>query len=226
LRQNIYTGYAVQQHHISIDAMAAMKRDVPVRLYRNIPSMRFYGVVHEHAELGINKGIGPNIMIISDLHIHHDGYLVESIRRDRFKRNLRLLQCDRKKYPDRLLGWFLYEIRDCQHMARYQMEQNGGVVDEMVAQMCNATINAYREKFMKENLMMSEDAMNYYSNALAILGQGLDFAIDIDVGRPGSNMPPQKTQAKFRAQDLEEAITIIRSKVGAAAAIQTGRYIQ
>jgi len=226
LRQNMYTGYAMQQHHISIDAMAAMKRDVPVRLYRNTPGMRFYGIVHEHAELGINKGIGPNVMVISDVHIHHDGYLVESIRRDRFKRNLRLLQCDRKKYPERLLGWFLYEIRDCQHMARYQMEQNGGVVDDMVRQMCETTIRAYKEKFMKENLMMSEDAMNYYSNALAMLGVGMEFSVDMDVGKPGTNVSPQKTVMKFRAADAEEALGMIRAKLGAAVSMQSGRYIQ
>lgn len=226
LRQNIYTGYAVQQHHISIDALAAMKRDVPVRLYRNIPGMRCYGKVHEHFELGINKGIGPNVMIISDVHIHHDGYLVESIRRDRFKRNLRLLQCDRRKYPERLLGWFLYEIRDCQHMARYQMEQNGGVVDDLVRQMCETTIRAYREKFMKENLMMSEDATNYYSIALAILNAGLEFSADIEVGKPGSSMPAQKTTMKFRAMDANEAIDMIKAKISAAASVHTGRYIQ
>jgi glycosyltransferase involved in cell wall biosynthesis/trans-aconitate methyltransferase len=226
LRRNVYTGYAMQQHHISIDAAAAMKRDVPVRLYRNIPGMKFYGIVHEHAELGINKGIGANVMIVSDVHIHHDGYLVESIRRARFKRNLRLLQCDRKKYPDRLLGWFLYEIRDCQHMARYQMEQNGGVVDEHVRQMCDTTIRAYREKFMKDTMMMSDDAMAYYSSALAIMNVGIDVSADIEVSRPGTNMPPQKTVAKFRAMDASEAIEIIKARINTAAAPSAGRYVQ
>ena len=144
LRSNVYFGYAMQQHHISIDAGAnGIKKDIPVRLYRNIPGMRFYGLVHEHAELGINRGIGSQVTVISDVHIHHDGYLVESIRRGRFKRNLRLLECDRRKYPKRLLGIFLYEIRDCMRMARYELENNGGQVNDTVRRLCETTIGAY-----------------------------------------------------------------------------------
>ncbi len=226
LRSNAYVGYAVQQHHISVDAAAAMKRDVPVRLYRNVPEMRFYGIVHEHAELGINKGIGPNVTVLPDINLHHDGYLVESIRRNRFKRNLRLLQCDRKKYPERLLGWFLYEIRDCQHMARYEMEQNGGLVTEKVMQLCQMTVNAYREKFMKDNMMMSEDALNYYSNALGVLNTGVDIAVSLEVGKAGSPIPAQKASMKFRAADVAEAVEMIKTRVGALAAPHAGRYVQ
>lgn len=226
LRQNIYTGYAVQQHHISIDAQSAIKRDIPVRLYRNIPGMKFYGLVHEHAELGINRGIGANVMVLNDIHIHHDGYLLESIRRNRFKRNLRLLQCDRRKYPDRLLGWFLYEIRDCTHMARYEMEQNGGVVTAEVRKLCETTVAAYREKFMKENMMMSEDAMNYYSGALAILNEGFDVDAQIQITRPGAPIPPQSAALKFRATDSNEAVAMIKSKMDALVSAQSGRYIQ
>lgn len=226
LRNNVYVGYAVEQHHISVDALAAMKRDIPVRLYRNIPEMRFYGIVHEHAELGINKGIGPNVMVCGDIKLHHDGYLVESIRRERFQRNLRLLQCDRKKYPDRLLGWFLYEIRDCQHMARYEMEQNGGVISDQVQQLCNTTINAYRQKFMKENLAaMSEDALSYYSNALACLQVGLDISVDIEVGKRESPLPAQKTSMRFRAADTDEAIALIRARLNMVGHHHSGRYI-
>lgn len=225
LRANCYVGYAVEQHHISVDAMSAMKRDVPVRLYRNVPEMRFYGIVHEHAELGINKGVGPNVMVANDIKLHHDGYLVESIRRNRFQRNLRLLQCDRRKYPERLLGWFLYEIRDCQHMARYEMEQNGGFVNERVQQLCQTTIRAYREKFMKDNMMMSEDALNYYSNALAMLNTGVDVVADIEIGRAGSPMGPQKSTMRFRAADVNEAAEMLKSRMGHLAVPHSGRYV-
>jgi glycosyltransferase involved in cell wall biosynthesis/SAM-dependent methyltransferase len=225
LRSNCYVGYAVEQHHISVDAVSAMKRDVPVRLYRNVPEMRFYGIVHEHAELGINRGVGPNVMVATDVKLHHDGYLVESIRRNRFRRNLRLLQCDRRKYPERLLGWFLYEIRDCQHMARYEQEQNGGFVNEKVQQLCHTTIRAYREKFMKDNMMMSEDALNYYSNALAMLGMGVDVVADIEIGRQGSPMGPQKSVMRFRAADVNEAAEMLKTRMGQLAVPHSGRYV-
>lgn len=227
LRPNMYTGYAVQQHHIAIDAAAANKRDIPVRLYRNIPGMKFYGLVHEHAELGINKGIGSSVMMLSDVHIHHDGYLLESIRRARFARNLKLLECDRKRYPDRLLGWFLYEIRDCQHMARYEMERNGGMVDEKVAAYCQRTIDAYREKFLYgDAVLMNDDAINYYSNAMAVLNEGLDFGAEIEIGKGSTRLPPQHVSVKFKAKDSDEAMLILKKKIEGVAKMYEGRYLQ
>ncbi|MBI4134423.1 MAG: methyltransferase domain-containing protein, partial [Candidatus Terrybacteria bacterium] len=119
LRPNVFNGLALQQHHISVDPPGAIKRDIPVRLFRNGIGMKCYGLVHEHFEFGINKGIGAECFCPGDFHIHHDGYLTETIRRGRFARNLKLLECDRRKYPHRLLGIYLYEIRDNSHLANY-----------------------------------------------------------------------------------------------------------
>ncbi|GAG96811.1 unnamed protein product, partial [marine sediment metagenome] len=48
LRDNMYLGYVIRQHHHAIDAR--LKPDVPVRLFRNQRGIRFFGCIHEHPE--------------------------------------------------------------------------------------------------------------------------------------------------------------------------------
>jgi hypothetical protein len=225
LRDNIYLGYAIQQHHVSIDAPGGIKKDIPVRLYRNIENMRFYGLVHEHAELGINKGIGPNVTIVNDVHIAHDGYLIESVRRGRFGRNFKLLECDRKKYPERTLGKFLYEIRDHQHLARYAMEQSGGRINDEVRRACGVTIDMFRNEFLKEEYQLAEDALNYYSQSLALLGIGFEVSVDIEV-KQNANVPGQKASLRFRAADAAEATKIVDNKINGMSRMISGPYYQ
>lgn len=227
LRQNCYLGYAMQQHHVSIDTgPVGIKKDIPVRLYRNIPGMRFYGLVHEHAELGINRGIGAMVTVISDVQIYHGGYLNETIRRGRFRRNIKLLECDRKKYPERILGAFLWEIRDSIHQARYAMEQNGGVVTDEVRAFCERAIAEYRKRFLVQQYALVDDSLSYYSQALAILGQGVEVAVDLDVKKQGAALNGSHTSLRFRAADGPEINTIVGAKIGALAAQYEGRYLQ
>jgi glycosyltransferase involved in cell wall biosynthesis/SAM-dependent methyltransferase len=223
LRPNIFNGYALQQHHISVDPPGAIKRDIPVRLFRNGIGMKFYGLVHEHAELGINKGVGPDCAILGDFHIHHDGYLTESIRRGRFHRNLRLLECDRLKYPERLLGIYLYEIRDNIHLARYALEKNGGVMTPEVAAHCHTVIANFQKHFLAKEVMLAEDGMDYYSTALAMLGLGIEVAINIDVKKQGASL---NGGAKvFRVLNAEEAKLIATRKIESLAAPLEGPYV-
>ena len=222
LRTSALLGYAMQQHHIAVDPPGVLKRDIPVRLFRNHADIKFYGCVHEHAETGINKGVGQACLIIPDVHIHHDGYLTEPIRRGRFWRNLKLLECDRLRYPERILGKFLYEIRDNMHLAKYAMEQNGMQVTPEVAQRLNSVVKMFREDFLKsEYAFLTEDALNYYSEALQYLGQGLEVAVDLDVKPTGAQLTaPQR----FRCGDKAEAKLILDKIVGARFAPFEGPY--
>ncbi len=226
LRRNYYLGYAMQQHHVAIDAGPnGIKKDIPVRLFRNINGMKAIGVVHEHFELGVNRGIGSVITVMSDVQIHHDGYLVESIRRGRFKRNFKLLECDRRKYPERILGQFLYEIRDMIHMARYELERNGGVLTPEVQRCCQIVMDTYRTKFTAGQYPLAEDALNYYSQALQILNLGIDVVADFDVKKFGASLGGGQS-LRFRAMDGDEANTIIGHKIKAMASQVEGPYIQ
>ena len=222
LRPNSYLGYAVNQHHLSVDPPGSLRKDIPVRLFRNHRGMKFFGKVHEHAELAINAGIGNHVIGLP-IDIHHDGYLTEPIRRGRFHRNIRLLECDRLKYPDRLLGIYLYDVRDNIHMARYEMERNGGRLTEQGAEHCRRAITAFRQHFLGKDIMLAQDGMGYYSDALAMLGLGIEFALDIDVRQQGAHL--NGGGQRFRVMDQNEAriVTeqILRQKFGPF----EGRYI-
>ena len=222
LRSSALLGYAMQQHHIAVDPPGVLKRDIPVRLFRNHADVRFYGKVHEHAETGINKGVGQACLLIPDVHIHHDGYLTETIRRGRFWRNFKLLECDRLKYPDRILGMFLYEIRDSMHLAKYAMEQNGMQVTPDVRARLDTVVRTFRDNFLKsEYAFLTEDALNYYSEALAYLGAGLEVVIDMDVKPQGAQATgPQR----FRCGDQAEAKLILDKIVSAKFAPFEGPY--
>jgi len=223
LRPNMMLGYAVRQHHIAVDPAGILKEDIPVRLFRNRAGISFYGKVHEHAELGINKGVGIGCMLIPDIHIHHDGYLTETIRRARFWRNFKLLECDRLAYPDRTLGIFLYEIRDNMHLAKYALEQNGQRVTPEVRKHLTIVVETFRKFFMSDDYpFLTQDALNYYSEALAFLGIGLEVCCSLDVRPQGAQL--NGTQ-RFRATDEAEANRLISKLLKAKFQPFEGPYV-
>jgi glycosyltransferase involved in cell wall biosynthesis len=179
LRNNYYNGYSIRQHHFSIDS-GAQKVDMPVRLFRNNKDIKFLGHVHEHPELGINEGVGAST-ILSDVEIGHDGYLTEDVRRDRFKRNIDLMLIDREKNPERLLGKFLI-IRDWVHIARYEIENNRGMPTEVAIKCCEQAAEMFRKEFLEDKNIYKDEALMFYSEALTILGQGLEYRFNINVG--------------------------------------------
>jgi len=224
LRPNVFNGLALQQHHISVDPPGAIKRDIPVRLFRNNIGMKCYGLVHEHFEFGINKGVGAECFVPGDFHIHHDGYLTESIRRGRFNRNLKLLECDRRKYPERLLGIYLYEIRDNSHLANYALERSGGMVTEEVEKHCRTVIDTFQKNFLAKDVLLAEDGMEYYSRALAILGLGIEVLVDVDIKKAGANF--NGGVKRFRVMNAEEAKKIVDRKIDSMSAPLDGPYVQ
>jgi 2-polyprenyl-3-methyl-5-hydroxy-6-metoxy-1,4-benzoquinol methylase len=222
LRANHLLGYAVPQHHIAVDPPGVLKKDIPVRLFRNRVGISCYGKVHEHFELGINRGVGAGCMLLNDVHIHHDGYLTETIRRKRFWRNLKLLECDRLKYPERVLGIFLYDMRDNMHLAKYAMESNGRRVTPEVRALLEKVVAAYRKNFLTgDYAFLAEDATNYYSEALAYLGQGTEVCVSLDVKPTNAQL---NGTTRFRAVDKEEAKLVIEKLLQAKFAPYEGAY--
>jgi hypothetical protein len=173
---------------------------MPVRLFRNRPyqgkKMKFYGVCHEHPELSLNEGPGPTI-VISDVHIAHVGYLIESIRQKRFFRNYDLVQRDKVQYPERRLQKH-FLMRDNVILAGYIMQQNGGQVTEQVRQLCEATVSLYQEYFLGKPGFIGVDSMHYYSHALKILGRGIDCYFDVGAMPAGSG---KENAIRFASQE-------------------------
>jgi glycosyltransferase involved in cell wall biosynthesis len=180
LRDNGYHGYSLRQHHFSCDA--ASLRDYPVRLFRRRPhggrTIRFWGAIHEHPELSLNHGPGPTITI-DDVHVAHVGHLDEEIRRQRFIRNWPLLQLDQQRYPERILQKF-FVMRDNVHPIRYALAASRGRVDESMRARCRDTVRLYREHFLGKGGKLSRDALEYYSEALTVLGEGFEAAFQVE----------------------------------------------
>jgi glycosyltransferase involved in cell wall biosynthesis len=174
LRPNCFNGYCIKQHHFATEPPSLFKTDLPVRLFRNHLGIKFYGHVHEHPEIKYNKGIGKTI-IIDPTAIMHTGYATEEIRRKRFQRNWPLMQKDRKRFPDRILGHFLW-ARDLIHINRYTLERNGGIINADIKNNCVEVINTWRKLLKTKHMRMILDGLTYYSEAVRTLGNGINHA--------------------------------------------------
>ena len=177
LRRNCFNGYSLKQVHFTSDPPMQPKVDMPIRLFRNKKNIRFYGFVHEHPETIIGKGVGAS-MICSDVFIGHDGYLTESVRRMRFERNIPLMFKDREKYPDRLLGKFLM-LRDYVHLARYETEKNNKQITERTIDYCKRAIELFDESFEDDTNLYQDEALQFVSEAMAIIGAGFEFSTSL-----------------------------------------------
>ena len=174
LRQNAFNGYSLKQVHHTVDPLTSPKVDMPIRLFRNNKGIKFYGYVHEHPEVEMGKGVGAS-MILSDIHLSHTGYLTETIRRDRFKRNIPMMFKDREKYPDRLLGKFLM-LRDWVHMARYALEESNNQMNEKTIEYSQNAIAEFEKTFLHDNNMYQDEAIQFYSEAMELLKLGFPFS--------------------------------------------------
>ena len=178
LRDNMYNGYVIRQHHHAVDAQ--FKPDVPVRLFRNHRGIRFFGCVHEHPEFALNQGVTPAV-ILSDVHIVHDGYVTEQIRRGRFLRNLPLLMKDRKRYPERRLGLVFLE-RDYVHLARYELERTQGVLTDKAQEYLRRAVAIHRDHFTSPEDALHGYSLPLYQSALELLGEGfvVEYALSVN----------------------------------------------
>ncbi len=201
LRDNMYDGYVIRQHHHAIDAQ--FKPDVPVRLFRNERGVRFFGCVHEHPETELNKGVTPAV-ILSDVHIIHDGYVTEAVRRRRFLRNLPLLLKDRKRHPNRRLG-LVFLARDYIHLARYELEHTRGQMTDKARKYLERAIEIHRKHFRSPEDPLHSYSFPLYQSALELLGEGFDLGYFIALsGEPLSDLGSQPVQ-RVHVRDEAEA---------------------
>ncbi len=201
LCDNMYNGYVIRQHHHAIDAQ--FKPDVPVRLFRNGRGVRFFGCVHEHPETELNKGVTPAV-ILSDVHIIHDGYVTEAVRRRRFLRNLPLLLKDRKRHPNRRLG-LVFLARDYIHLARYELEHTRGQMTDKARKYLERAIEIHREHFRSPKDPLHSYSFPLYQSALELLGEGFDVGYFLALsGEPLRDLGSQPIQ-RVHVRDEAEA---------------------
>jgi glycosyltransferase involved in cell wall biosynthesis/SAM-dependent methyltransferase len=215
LRDNIYQGYSIEQHHFAVDTQ--FPADKPVRFFRRNrhdgKTMRFIGQIHEHPETGVNEGPGE-VLILPDVQIAHVGYLTENIRRVRFSRNHPLLQKDKEKYPDRLLQKF-FVMRDNMLLCQYIMQQNGGHISDETRKLAQEVVEIFRADFLGKKIYAGIDGLEHYRQALVILEKGFDVSFNVHAARDGTgddlSRPYSPTIARF--ETLEEFQTEIAHRI-------------
>lgn len=203
LRENMFHGYSIRQHHFAVDTQ--FKPDMPVRLFRNRhyngKPLQWWGSCHEHPETGINEGPGVTI-VLSDVHIAHMGYLIESGRRRKFWRNNPLLEKSYKQYPDRLLNKH-FKMRDNMLLCTYELQGNGGVITPNVKIRCEEVMDIYRKHFLGKGNYLNADALDYYSQACTILGLGAEVVFCVNASKDGPPSPQIKTVRFASEEDLQ-----------------------
>jgi glycosyltransferase involved in cell wall biosynthesis len=210
LRDNMYNGYVVRQHHHAVDA--EFKPDVPVRLFRNHMGVRFFGCVHEHPESALNEGVKPAVML-SDVHIVHDGYVTEAIRRKRFLRNLPMVMKDRKLNPTRRLG-LVFLARDYIHLARYELERTHGQMSERARRYLERAVAVHRENFRSPDDPLHSYSFPLYQSALELMGEGFELGYFLALsGEPMRELGAQSVQ-RVRVADEAEAREFLGRHLG------------
>ena len=201
LRQNKFNAYAIAQHHFSFEPLGVIKTDYPTRLFRNHRGVQFYGVVHEHPEEELNKGI-QHVMVLQDVSIGHPAYETEEVRKLRFQRNINLMVRDREKYPDRLLGKFLW-VRDLSLMNRWEYQDTNMVTPDMIKR-AEKGLELWEEVLESGNARMIYDSLQYYSELVKVLGEGYEMAFQFDASKMNGGVKPEraiKVHAHVRNKD-------------------------
>jgi len=207
LRPSCINGLAIAQHHMSIEPLGCLETDHPCRVFRRLPEIKFYGVVHEHPEAKLNEGPGL-VTMIADVKIAHPSYTTEEVRRDRFKRNLPLMVRDRLKNPDRLLGMALW-LRDCGLLATDmakgvtppEITIEGEVLN--VPRLIEEGKQAFAELLEAGAARMVLRSLPYYAAILDLAAEGFYY----DGAIVGASLvgPPQgeptRLQGRFRDED-------------------------
>jgi len=176
LRHNFYDGYGTPHHHFAIEPAGLLKTDYPCRIFRNHKGIRFYGVVHEHPESGLNEGV-KHMLIIPDVVVAHYGYTNEDVRRGRFNRNLPLLVRDREKYPERTLGKFLW-LRDLYQQTRYELERAPMITPDMIERGAEA-IEVWEDLVRNAPLRLAVESLEWYGGMVQILGKGKKYTFAV-----------------------------------------------
>jgi len=216
LRNSTYKGFRIRQHHFSCQPPNATVIDKPVRLFRNLPGVRFWGLIHEHPGFDMNTGMG-NVIELADVDIAHAGYYDEPGRRQKFWRNLPNMGRDIEKYPERHLGKWLY-MRDLMHLVTWSIEQTGQL-NEPARQKCHEIVQLFRNNFLHMGGHMALDGLQYYSGALKLLNKGQEFTWSVGIqngGRPDNIMTARFADKDdfqaFLAKLLEEKAYMFEGK--------------
>lgn len=177
LRSSMYDAIGFPQVHYSTNPPAVLTTDYPCRMFRRNGRIAFYGLVHEHPEDEVGKGVVRSLVRF-DVQFAHCGYVDERTRRERYIRNLPLLLRDRKQNPTRGLNRFLM-LRDIAQGLMFEQEQTQGFVVEGQPERAREGIVIFQEMAEKDPIRAVIEALKFYSHCVAICGLGFEARIDL-----------------------------------------------
>lgn len=126
--RNVYfDGFGLEQRHLTTEGR--IRPDMPVRCFRReTPDgpLGWVGSIHELVEHDGNRP-PDRVAALRDAYVVHFGYLTEVNRRSKaIERNFGLLIEDRRRNPDRYMGYIL-GMREYLNLARWEIEEAGCV---------------------------------------------------------------------------------------------------
>lgn len=207
----VFQGYVLHQTHLYMDM--APSYDIPVRLFRREPQIRFFGCVHEQPGNGdANTDLFPVLEVMHELAIAHTGYLTELTRRQKMlHRNLPLLVKDRQVFKERTLGIVLV-IRDYVNLADHDREQHGGRVDGRAVGWYQQAIALFEQHFADPAHKFHQIARPYYETAIRTLGRAYEIQIALG-GRYGGMENRRATVESIWVQNSAEIRRMLLHKL-------------
>ena len=160
--EDIY-GYLFQILNYSDENKTHVERSSSVRLFRNIPEMRFSGAIHEQLP------IKDKYMAMTDLVIHHYGYIPAiSLAKEKSKRNLTILEEEIKKSPE---DGFVYYNLASEYARLYQHEKAVYYYKESLKRTKGET--GYESRLYKM-IGLSSLGAKQWNESIPILSKGIE----------------------------------------------------
>jgi 2-polyprenyl-3-methyl-5-hydroxy-6-metoxy-1,4-benzoquinol methylase/glycosyltransferase involved in cell wall biosynthesis len=183
----VFNGFSIAQTHLQIDRPT--HADEPVRVFRRLPSIQFYGCIHEQPQMNDANGDILPTLKIDDVKIAHTGYLHDGIRRDKaLRRNLPLLVRDKQMFPERELGKLLI-LRDFSNLALWSRVAHGGKAGPDTRDYQANVIEMFERYFIDPSNRFHALARPFYEAALRDVNGAIEIEMAV-AGQPnglGSN---------------------------------------
>jgi glycosyltransferase involved in cell wall biosynthesis/2-polyprenyl-3-methyl-5-hydroxy-6-metoxy-1,4-benzoquinol methylase len=213
LDATIFNGYVLHQTHVYLDGPPTF--DIPQRLFRKTPQVRFYGCIHEQPQDGDpNTDIVPALDLTDPL-IAHTGYLTPEGREEkRVSRNRPLLIRDQQVFPDRRLGKVLL-IREAVIESDLSAARAGQITPRAAAGYQHA-VDMFARYFDAPDDKYAAIARPWYEAALRHLGVGWEVDVSL-AGRFGGLNGAQAKPDRIWVRDAAEFERIMAYRVEQAA---------
>jgi glycosyltransferase involved in cell wall biosynthesis len=189
LRNNVWDGYSLAHKFTKPLRLTDSFEDNPPRIFRNRKGIRFQGICCERPNLGEACQIGS----IKDVVLLNTN-TTEDLK-SWGQQILPLLERDRQKYPERLVGAYNY-MKGLAFLVNLAMANGGGHTDKSV-RLCQTIIGMYQGLFRGKAGLLAEYALVPYSEANAALGQGMDVIWNMSFDRMRANGSGKARHVRF-----------------------------